>query len=112
MPGLEALESFSEEHRTISGLETLRTQGLTPGSCFVHAPPPWNVLFCGRLLIPFGTNRISYFLRRNTFHWNRQQKSLKRLRNYIPSDAFPLLASGGVLYSFGGLKTVPWGGWG
>ena len=54
LPGVDPLETFAEEHRTAAGLRLLWTPGPTPGSCVVHAPAPWNVLFCGRLLVPLG----------------------------------------------------------
>ena len=57
LPGIKKLSSFSEEYLTISGLRLLWTPGPTPGSCVLYAPPPWNVLFCGRLLIPLKSNR-------------------------------------------------------
>ena len=50
LPELEHLETFAEEHVTISGIKLLWTPGPTPGSSIVYAPAPLNVVFCGRLL--------------------------------------------------------------
>ena len=111
LPGLNDLGTFSEEHLTKSGLRLLWTPGPTPGSCVVHAPSPWNVLFCGRLLIPMKLNRLVAFRTRRTFHWTRQQKSLEKLRKWLPENPRPSLASGAGIQSAGGGKLVEWEGW-
>ncbi len=111
LPAFHSLESFSEEHITASGLRVLWTPGPTPGSCVVYAPSPWNVLFCGRLLIPVAFNRMASLVERTTFHWSRQQKSLQKLRSWLPSNPRPALASGGGLHKLGGKKLVEWEAW-
>ena len=111
LPGLNRLGDFCEEHLTISGLRLLWTPGPTPGSCVVYAPPPWNVLFCGRLLIPLKSNYLMPVRTRSTFHWPRQQKSLEKLRQWLPRDPRPALASGASLGSHGGGKLVEWDAW-
>ncbi len=111
LPGLDLVESFSSEFTTISGLKLLWTPGPTPGSCVVYAPPPLNVLFCGRLLIPVAFNKLTSVRTKKTFHWSRQQKSLAKLLQWIPRDRLPLLASGGNLNLLGEEKLVPWSAW-
>ncbi len=111
LPGLKGLETFSEEHITASGLRLLWTPGPTPGSCVVYAPAPWNVLFCGRLLIPTNSNQLASLRTPRTFHWTRQAKSLSKLREWLPSDALPSLASGASLRAFGDQKIVEWEAW-
>ena len=111
LPGLAGLTSFGEEDTTISGLRILWTPGPTPGSCVVHAPHPWNVLFCGRLLIPVNSLQIVSLRNRSTFHWSIQQKSLKKLRDWLPSEASPLLASGSCLPSNLEKKLFAWESW-
>ncbi len=111
LPGLSGLESFVEEHTTISGVSSLWTPGPTPGSCVFYAPEPWNVLFCGRLLIPVGPNQLASLANSRTFHWTRQQKSVKKLREWIPPNRFPDLASGAGLGALGGSELVVWHGW-
>ncbi len=111
LPGVERLETFSEEYLTDSGLKVLWTPGVTPGSCVVYAPSPWNVLFCGRLLIPVASNRLAAFRTKNTFHWSMQQNSLKKMRDWIPSDAFPGVASGVLSNHLSDEKLLPWDAW-
>ncbi len=111
LPAFEGLESFSSEHRTISNVGVLWTPGPTPGSCVAYAPAPWNVLFCGRLLIPVAFNQISSLKHQNTFHWSRQLKSLKKLKDWLPQDAFPQLASGGSLKVLKNKNLLPWSSW-
>jgi len=111
LPGLDRLKTFSNDYLTSSGLRLLWTPGPTPGSCVVYAPSPWNVLFCGRLLIPLKSNQLIALHTRRTFHWTRQQKSLVKLREWIPRDSSPLLVSGAGSQSLGSGHLVPWEGW-
>ncbi len=108
LPGLNQLRSFSNEYLTASGLRLLWTPGPTPGSCSVYASEPWNVLFCGRLLIPLKSNRLGALRTRNTFHWTRQQKSLQKLRHWLPRDLSLSLAFGSGLEPLGGGENVEW----
>ena len=111
LPGLNPLDTFSNEHVTASGLKLLWTPGPTPGSCVVYAPSPWNVLFCGRLLIPLKSNQLIALRTKKTFHWTRQQKSLEKLRKWLPRDPRPSLASGVGLRSSGESSIVEWEDW-
>lgn len=111
LPGLTSLDSFAEEHTTVAGMRLLWTSGPTPGSCVVFAPHPWNVLFCGRLLIPVAFRQLAPLKDRRTFHWPRQLKSLEKLRQWIPSDVRPVLASGAALGLLRGQKIAPWEAW-
>ena len=111
LPGLSLLESFVDEHKTASEIRLLWTPGPTPGSCVVYASAPWNVLFCGRLLIPVATDQLAALPNRRTFHWPRQQRSLAKLRKWLPRDARPLLASGAGLGMLSGKELVAWQGW-
>ncbi len=111
LPGIELLQTFSNEDKTASGLRLLWTPGPTPGSCVVHAPEPWNVLFCGRLLIPVANGRIHSVHTPKTFHWTMQQKSLEKLRSWIPSNSLPQIASGQCSHLFGENKIASWDAW-
>ncbi len=94
LPEIISLETFAEEYEISPVLRLLWTPGPTPGSCVLYAADPWNVLFCGRLLIPTKSDKLSSFPNRSSFHRTRYQKSLQRLRDWIPSNASPALASG------------------
>ena len=111
LPEIDQLETFSQEHITSSGLRLLWTPGPSPGSCVVYAPRPWNVVFCGRLLIPLKKNHFGALRTRKTFHWTRYQKSLGKLGKWLPSDASPELASGAGLQSFSGGTLGHWEDW-
>ncbi len=94
LPDTENLKIFSDEFTTNSGLRVLWTPGPTPGSCVGYASSPWNVVFCGRLLIPVAKKQMSSVRTRMTFHWTMQQNSIKKLHKWLPSDPSLLLASG------------------
>jgi len=111
LPGVQPLETFVDSHITTSGLRLLWTPGPTPGSCVVHAPAPLDVLFCGRLLIPVQENQLAPLRHRRTFHWPRQLISLQRLRDWIPPESSPALASGAGLGALRGGRLAPFDHW-
>jgi glyoxylase-like metal-dependent hydrolase (beta-lactamase superfamily II) len=111
LPGVNPLHTFAEEHRLVSGLRLLWTPGPTPGSCVVHAPAPWNVLFCGRLLVPVAVGVLAGLQHRRTFHWPRQQRSLARLRDWVGSDPLLSLASGAGLGALRGERLPALSAW-
>ena len=111
LPGVQQLETFSEEVSTVSGLRLLWTPGPTPGHAVVHAPLPVNVLFCGRLLVPVEKDQLAPLQHRRTFHWHRQQRSLRQLRRWLPSEATPELASGAALGALCGGHLAPFSSW-
>ncbi|CAI8183173.1 MAG: Uncharacterised protein [Prochlorococcus marinus str. MIT 9215] len=108
LPGMKALQSFGEQHITTAGIRLLWTPGPTPGSCVAYAPDPWNVLFCGRLLLPVAFDQLGLLPNRRTFHWPRQQHSMEKLRQWIPPEARPALASGGSLSLLRGQGLMAW----
>ncbi|MEC8441446.1 MAG: MBL fold metallo-hydrolase [Cyanobacteriota bacterium] len=110
LPNVSALQTFAADLVTVSGLRLLWTPGPTPGSCVVHAPAA-DLLFCGRLLTPLAPGRLGPLRHGRTFHWPRQLESLQRLRDWIPSDSRPLLASGAGLGALRGERLVPFSGW-
>ena len=111
LPGVDPLETFEMEHLTASGLRLLWTPGPTPGSCVVHAPAPWNVLFCGRLLVPVAVGVLAGLQHRRTFHWPRQQRSLERLRGWVGEDPLLSLASGAGLGALRGERLPALSAW-
>ncbi|KZR85492.1 hypothetical protein MITS9509_02676 [Synechococcus sp. MIT S9509] len=111
LAGVQQLETFSEETVTLSGLRLLWTPGPTPGHAVVHAPVPVNVLFCGRLLVPVARDQLAPLQHRRTFHWPRQQRSLRQLRRWLPSEACPRLASGASLGALRGGHLAPFNSW-
>ena len=110
LPNVEPLDTFAEEHVTSSGLRLLWTTGPTPGSCVVYAPVA-DLLFCGRLLTPLSPGRLGPLRHGRTFHWPRQLESLRRLRDWLPSEVSPQLASGAGLGALRGERLVPFSGW-
>ena len=83
LPNVEPLDTFAQEHTTVSGLRLLWTPGPTPGSCVVFSPAPNELLFCGRLLTPWAPGQLAPMRHARTFHWPRQLNSLARLRSWI-----------------------------
>ena len=111
LPDVKPLITFSDTHALAGGLHLLWTPGPTPGSCVVHAAAPANLLFCGRLLTPIAPGRLAPLRHGRTFHWPRQLRSLQRLRQWLPSNASPDLASGAGLGALRGEQLVPFSGW-
>ena len=111
LPEVKPLHTFAEHHDLTGGLRLLWTPGPTPGSCVVHAPSPTNLLFCGRLLTPIAPGHLAPLRHGRTFHWPRQLRSLQRLRDWLPPDASPDLASGAGLGALRGQHLVPFSGW-
>ncbi len=111
LPDLKNVETFEETHTTQSGLRILWTPGPSPGSCVIHAPSPWNVLFCGRLLTPVEVDRLAGSRDFCTFHWPRHQKSIEKLRQWLPQEARPSLASWRVVAPLKSIGLAPWHAW-
>ncbi len=111
LPNMHTLETFADSYRTFSDVRVLWTPGPTPGSCVVYAPSPWNVLFCGLLLIPVAFDQIASIQNRMTFHWPRQQESVKKLLAWLPPEARPSLASGGSPQMFSSKSLFKWEAW-
>ena len=110
LPNVQPIDTFAEEHRTAGGLQLLWTPGPTPGSCVIHAPAA-DLLFCGRLLTPLKRGCLGPLRHGRTFHWPRQLRSLERLREWLPQEASPELASGAALGALRGERLVPFQGW-
>ena len=110
LPNVTSLDTFSEGHSTVSGLQLLWTPGPTPGSCVIHAPSA-ELLFCGRLLTPLAPGRLGPLRHGRTFHWPRQLASLERVRAWLPPEARPALASGAGLGALRGERLVAFSGW-
>jgi len=111
LPSINNLETFSEEYSTIGGIHLIWTPGPTPGSCVIYAPKLINVLFCGRLLIPFDSYKLASLRNRKTFHWSTQLKSIQKIKKRFPSKPFPLLASGVEHPGEGSIRLVEWNDW-
>ncbi len=111
LPQINTLQTFGEEHELSSNLKILWTPGPTPGSCVLHASDPWNVLFCGRLLIPTKSQKLSAFPNRSSFHRARYHKSLQSLLDWIPLNSSPALASGVGSRSLNCVDLFEWKDW-
>ena len=111
LPGVQNLTTFGDTASTASGLQLLWTPGPTPGHAVVYAPAAVNVLFCGRLLVPVAVDCLAPLQHKRTFHWPRQQRSLRCLREWLPSDASPALASGAGLGALRGGRLAPFSSW-
>ncbi|WP_320674214.1 MBL fold metallo-hydrolase [Prochlorococcus sp. MIT 1341] len=111
LPALEKVETFSEELVTAAGVRLLWTPGPTPGSCVAHVHASWNVLFCGRLLSLVEVDRLAPLQTRKTFHWRRQRESLKKLRQWVPSNPLPSLALGSGSGGDDCMRLFEWDDW-
>ena len=66
--------------------------------------PGWDLLFCGRLLVPVGPGQLAPLRRRSSFHWPRQLASLETLRRWLPPGSPAWIATGAGL---GALRGEP-----
>jgi hypothetical protein len=111
LPGVSPLRTFGEQEVVAEGLRLLWTPGPTPGSCVLHAAGEWaaaegDVLFCGRLLVPTAPGQAAPLRTPRTFHWPRQLRSLKRLRQWLPAESPQWIASGAGLGALRGEKLI------
>ena len=98
LPGVQRLQTFAEALELAPGLRLLWTPGPTPGACVLHGRQNGqDGLFCGRLLLPVGPGRLEPLRTPRTFHWPRQQRSLERLRQWLPAGSPGWIACGGGL---------------
>lgn len=108
LPSIKALSNFSGGHSLAPGLELLWTPGPSPGSCVLHASggDAGDGLFCGRLLVPLGPDRLGPLRRSGTFHWPRQLRSLQTLRQWLPAGSPDWIATGAGLGALRGEKLL------
>jgi glyoxylase-like metal-dependent hydrolase (beta-lactamase superfamily II) len=110
LPGVAGLHTFAGDFRLAEGLRLLWTPGPTPGACVLHASGAsvagTDGLFCGRLLVPVGPDRLAPRRSRRTFHWPRQLRSLERLAGWLPAGSPRWLASGAPLGALRGGRLV------
>ncbi len=109
LPGVARLSSFAAELELSDRVRLLWTPGPTPGSCVVHAGGAIDVLFCGRLLVPSAPAEAVPLRTARTFHWPRQQRSIERLRRWLPPRSPRWIASGAGLGALRGEKLIPAG---
>ena len=109
LPGVAPLSTFASEHRLDAATRLLWTPGPGPGSCVLHVrdeEADLDGLFCGRLLVPLGPDRLGPLRTPRCFHWPRQLRSLARLRQWLPSGSPEWIASGAGLGALRGAKLV------
>jgi glyoxylase-like metal-dependent hydrolase (beta-lactamase superfamily II) len=108
LPDLRACHRFAADHELAEGLRLLWTPGPSPGACVLHASggSAGDGLFCGRLLVPLGPDRLGPLRRAGTFHWSRQLISLDRLRRWLPPGSPDWIASGAALGALRGEALV------
>ena len=106
LPGVQQLQTFGEELALSPGLRLLWTPGPTPGACVLHASGEADVLFCGRLLSPTGPGAAAPLRTARSFHWGRWQRSLERLKAWLPQESPNWIASGAGLGALGGEKLI------
>ncbi|QPN65530.1 MBL fold metallo-hydrolase [Synechococcus sp. CBW1006] len=113
LPNLQDRVDWGEEAEPAPGLRLLWTPGPTPGSCVIHVQAPaaagLDILFCGRLLGPTAPGRLVPLRTPRTFHWPRQQRSLVRLRQWLPPASPQWIACGGGLGALRGDKLLAGG---
>ena len=106
LPGVKQLQTFGDELALSPDLRLLWTPGPTPGSCVLHASGAADVLFCGRLLSPTAPGAAAPLRTARTFHWGRWQRSLKKLKAWLPQGSPRWIASGAGLGALAGEKLI------
>jgi len=106
LPGVQQLQTFDDELALSPDLRLLWTPGPTPGSCVLHAGGAVDVLFCGRLLSPTGPGAAAPLPTARSFHWGRWQRSLKKLKAWLPQGSPRWIASGAGLGALAGEKLI------
>ena len=106
LPGVQQLQTFGDELALSPGLRLLWTPGPTPGACVLHASGEPDVLFCGRLLSPTAPGAAAPLPTARSFHWGRWQRSLKKLKAWLPQGSPRWIASGAGLGALAGEKLI------
>lgn len=113
LPGLQDLIPFGAEHDLSEGLRLLWTPGASPGAAVLHAcggvAGGVDGLFCGRLLVPVGPQRLAPLPSPRGFHTPRQRRSVVELVRWLPSGSPSWIASSAALGALGGAPLVQGG---
>jgi hypothetical protein len=110
LPGVKGLIPFAAEHELLAGLRLLWTPGPSPGACVLHArggvAGAVDGLFCGRLLVPVGPQRLEPLPSPRSFHGPRHGRSVVALVRWLPSGSPSWIASGVGLGALAGAGLV------
>lgn len=106
LPGVEGVIPFGAEHELLEGLRLRWTPGPSPGAAVLHAcggvVGAEDGLFCGRLLVPVGPQRLAPLVSPRGFHGPRQQRSVVDLVRWLPAGSPDWIASGAGLGALAG----------
>ena len=86
----------------------LSTLVATTGGCIDCKLTHWNVLFCGRLLIPESFNRLIANVDQRTFHSNQLSRSLEKLKNCFSVNTLLALVLSGYFNALEEVKIFNW----
>ncbi len=93
LPEVE-VTSFPDEHTFASHFLALWTPGYTPGSSCLYYNALGGVLFSGRHLLPNIQGQLLPLRTSKTFHWPRQLRSVKKLRNRFSTQTLAYICPG------------------
>jgi len=85
------VKTFQDEIAILPNLTGIWTPGYSPGSSCAYYANAGGVLFSGRHLLP---NREGMARPQQTFHWRRQLRSVKTLRDRFSPETLALLCPG------------------
>ncbi|MEB3333898.1 MAG: MBL fold metallo-hydrolase [Cyanobacteriota bacterium] len=110
LPGVEGLRSFGADLEPLEGLRLIWTPGASPGGAVLHArggvAGPVDGLFCGRLLVPLGPQRLGPVPSPRGFHGPRQRRSAAALAARLPPGSPDWIATGAALGALQGEALV------
>lgn len=109
LPGVE-VRSFGADLQLQEGLHLYWTPGASPGGAVLHArggvAGAVDGLFCGRLLVPQGPQRLAPLPSPRGFHWPRQRRSAAALAGRLPPGSPDWIATGAALGALRGEALV------
>lgn len=88
------VQSFQHEWTLGDRIQLIWTPGHSPGSSCVYDAAHGGVLFTGRHLLPDRNGHPSPLRTSKTFHWPRQLRSLKALRDRFTAETLSYLCPG------------------
>lgn len=99
--------TFHQTHELAPGITVLWTCGHSPGSSCLYLAEHGGVLFSGRHLMPDRQGNPAPLHTAKTFHWPRQLRSIRTLRDRFSTDTLQYICPGASIGFLRGAHSIP-----
>ncbi len=93
LPEIEVI-TFERELRLTPNCEVFWTPGHSPGSSCLYCSDRGGILFSGRHLLPKSAEEIAPLRTAKTFHWHRQLRSVRAIRDRFTPNTLHYICPG------------------